>query len=136
MKEKELWFSVRKKDLRVDWFSGTGAGGQHKNKHQNCCRITHKKTGIVGLCQENKERIANQRTAFKRLTDKLVAYYKAQDAIKKVDVTERIRTYHEPRNTVLDHASGHTQSYKEVVLDGDLSEMIDERCKVKRTEEI
>lgn len=42
---------ISKSDLEVDWFSGTGAGGQHRNKHQNSCRLTHKPTGIQTSAQ-------------------------------------------------------------------------------------
>jgi len=65
MKEgRELLFSVTKKDFEVTWFSGTGAGGQYRNKHQNCCRIIHKETGAIGTGQSQRDRISNQKEAF------------------------------------------------------------------------
>jgi peptide chain release factor 1 len=63
-KQKELLFSVTKKDFEVTWFSGTGAGGQYRNKHQNCCRIIHKESGAIGTGQSQRDRIANQKEAF------------------------------------------------------------------------
>lgn len=60
----ELLFSLTKKDFEVTWFSGTGCGGQYRNKHQNCCRIKHIETGIIGTGQSNRDRIANQKEAF------------------------------------------------------------------------
>lgn len=62
---KELLFSITKKDFTTTWFSGTGAGGQYRNKHQNSCRIRHKETGVIGTGQSNRNRVANQREAFK-----------------------------------------------------------------------
>ncbi len=69
MKEKkkdnrELLFSVTKEDFDVTWFSGTGAGGQKRNKTQNCCRIIHRETGVIGTGQSQRTRVANQKEAF------------------------------------------------------------------------
>lgn len=64
MKNRELLFSVTRKDFDVTWFSGTGGGGQYRNKHQNCCRIIHKESGAIGTGQSQRERPANQKEAF------------------------------------------------------------------------
>lgn len=63
-KQKELLFSVTKKDFSITWFSGTGAGGQYRNKHQNCCRIIHSESGAMGTGQSQRDRVANQKEAF------------------------------------------------------------------------
>ena len=63
-KQKELLFSVTKKDFSITWFSGTGAGGQYRNKHQNCCRIIHNESGAMGTGQSQRDRVANQKEAF------------------------------------------------------------------------
>lgn len=68
MKEKQLLFSVTKKDFEINWFSGTGAGGQHRNKHQNCCRLTHKSSGIMKTGQSNRNREQNLQEAFVAIT--------------------------------------------------------------------
>ena len=60
-------FSVTKKDFDVSWFSGTGGGGQHRNKHMNCCRLKHRDTGIIKTGQSNKDRQANQREAIQAM---------------------------------------------------------------------
>ena len=130
---KELHFT--KKDFKIDWFSGQGAGGQHRNKHQNCCRITHLETGITAVGQESRERSTNQRVAFNRLVNRLIAHYTVEEDRDKYKSDERVRTYYEPRNDVLDHASGFRQTYKKVVVDGDLEDMIEARRKAKLTEE-
>ncbi len=67
--KKELLFSVTKKDLKVDWYSGKGAGGQHRNKHQNCCRIRHKDSGAIATAGEERNRKTNLEKALKRLTE-------------------------------------------------------------------
>ena len=64
---RELLFSVTKKDLKVEFFSGTGAGGQYRNKHQNCVRMYHVESGAKATGQSNRERQANLREAFKTL---------------------------------------------------------------------
>jgi protein subunit release factor A len=65
---KQLLFSVTKKDLEITWFSGSGAGGQHRNKHRNCCRIKHPESNVIVTGQEERSKEQNLRNAFKRLT--------------------------------------------------------------------
>ncbi len=62
-------FSVTKKDFEITWFSGTGSGGQHRNKHQNCCRLKHKATGIIKTGQAHRERLKNQKDALHSMAD-------------------------------------------------------------------
>ena len=119
---------LTKKDFKLEWFSGSGAGGQHRNKHQNCCRITHIETGLKAQGTESRERPANQRVAFNRLVKLILSYYAAPEAERRM-WTETIRNYHGVRNEVHDKASGLKREYKKVVVNGDLSEMIDARRK-------
>ena len=65
--EKDLIFSVTKKDLKITYFSGKGAGGQHRNRHNNCVRIHHPESGVTLQATENKSLIQNKTLAFKRL---------------------------------------------------------------------
>ncbi len=120
-------FSATKKDFNVDWFSGQGAGGQKRNKTQNCCRITHTPSGLMAVGQEHRTRQPNQRDAFERLAAKLIKHYKLNEAPEREISNETIRTYHEPRNIVKDHASGFTQPYKYVVKDGNIADMLEAR---------
>ena len=64
---KELLFSVTKKDLKIEFFSGTGAGGQYRNKHQNCVRIHHPDSGATVTGQSNRNRQSNIREAMQNL---------------------------------------------------------------------
>ena len=117
---------LTKKDFTLEWFSGTGGGGQHRNRHKNCCRITHNDTGLRAVGQDHRDRVHNQRDAFNRLAKLILAHYNT-DENERRDTSEVIRNYHAVRNEVHDKASGLKQSYKKVVLEGDLSDMIEAR---------
>lgn len=118
---------LTKKDFSIEWFSGTGSGGQHRNKHQNCCRIVHLATGLRATGQNARDRITNQRTAFETLAKRVVAYYQALDDNQPEISKEVVRNYHGERNEVLDKASGLRRPYRSVVVDGELGEMIEAR---------
>lgn len=122
---RELHFT--KKDFRLEWFSGTGGGGQHRNKHQNCCRITHIETGIMSTGQTERDRPSNQKRAFNALAHKLIAHYQRLDEKGRDISNEEVRVYKEPLNQVIDHASGLRRPYVDVVIAGDLSGMIEAR---------
>ena len=64
---RELLFSVTKDDLEIDWFSGTGCGGQYRNKHQNCCRVRHKDSGAIATGQSQRDRPSNLKEAMENL---------------------------------------------------------------------
>jgi len=117
---------LTKKDFKLEWFSGQGAGGQHRNKHQNCCRVTHIESGITVNGTDSKSRVTNQRTAFNKLAQLVISYYNNEPAVREHS-NEVIRNYHGVRNEVHDKASGFKQSYKKVVIDGDLSDMVEAR---------
>jgi protein subunit release factor A len=101
--------------------SGTGAGGQYRNKHQNSCRLIHLPTGIQALGTKNRERGPNLRDAMASLNrrveeSKVVAKERRKDA-------EVVRTYHFERNEVIDYASG-LRLPVNVVLSGDLDSFV------------
>jgi protein subunit release factor A len=82
--------SYSKKDFEVQWFSGTGKGGQHRNKHQNCCRIIHLETGLKATGQRSRERSKNLDDAFRALVAKLVAFHSKPEERRFLDeVLER-----------------------------------------------
>lgn len=116
-----------KKDFDVNWFSGSGAGGQYRNKHQNCCRITHKETGLRAQSTKYRERPANQAAAFRRLCSMLVAHYSPGIQKQRIKASEVIRNYHAERNEVHDKASGLRMMYTEVVEGGNIGPMIEAR---------
>jgi len=116
---------LTKKDFRIEWFSGSGAGGQHRNKHQNCCRIIHIETGLKAQCVDNRDRISNQDTAFRRLAKLILEYYYPDIDPERIKAKEVVRNYHEPRNEVLDKRTGIKKSYKDVVVNCRLDHFID-----------
>jgi protein subunit release factor A len=125
---RELIYRIRRDDFRIDYFSGTGAGGQYRNKHQNCVRLTHLESGIVTRGQEQRSREQNLRDAFGKMAKVLVARFLGdQRRARWPSNPEIIRTYHEPDNRVKCHASGSVQEYSAVVGSGDLSRMIEAR---------
>ena len=120
---------LTKKDFRVEWFSGSGAGGQHRNKHQNCCRIIHIATGMRAQGAESRDRVSNQRSAFNRLAKLIIAHFYSDEDEIRIKTRETIRNYHGVRNEVHDKASGLKMQYKDIVIDGDIAPMIDARRK-------
>lgn len=64
MSNRERIFSVGPSDFEITWFSGKGAGGQYRNRHQNCCRLKHKETGVIGTGQSSRSQEANRKEAF------------------------------------------------------------------------
>jgi len=124
---------LTKKDFKVEWFSGKGAGGQHRNKHQNCCRIVHIESGLKAQGQDNKSRVANQRDAFTKLARMILSYYNDDQGRERFGGQEVIRNYHAERNEVHDKASGLKMSYKEIVEKPNLTPMIEARLKSANT---
>lgn len=70
---------LNENDIRIEWFSGSGAGGQHRNKHQNCCRVIHEPTGIVEA-RQGRKRESNLREAKAALLARLEAIQSGVDA--------------------------------------------------------
>lgn len=95
MKNRKLLFSVTKKDFKIDYFSGTGAGGQHRNKHQNCVRICHKDSGARSTGQSNRERKSNINEAFQGLVKskefKLWMNRKAHEVMEGKKIEDKVK---------------------------------------------
>ena len=66
---KKLLFSVTKNDCNFDYYRGTGAGGQKRNKTSSACRCTHEPSGAVGSCEEYRSQLQNKQTAFRRMAE-------------------------------------------------------------------
>jgi len=99
---RELLFSLTKKDFDIQWFSGTGAGGQHRNKHQNCCRMTHIASGAKATGQSNKDRLANQREAFRSIQEnskfKMWFNQKVMESLSNETIEDRVKKQMNPDN--------------------------------------
>jgi len=117
--------------FRFEWYSGTGKGGQHRNKHQNCCRCIHIPTGITANGTESRSREDNKRAAYTTCRSRVAAHFH-KDKERYLAGNERIRTYHEPDNRVTDHASGFTDTYQNVIIKGYIDDMVNARAKATR----
>jgi peptide chain release factor 1 len=122
---------VSEEQFKYEWFSGTGKGGQHRNKHQNCCRCIHEPTGIQANGTNSRSREDNKRAAYITCLSRVQAHFH-RDKERNLAGTERIRTYHEPDNRVTDHASGHTDTYTNIVIKGVIEDMVTARAKAVR----
>ena len=123
------------KDLKIDTYRSSGAGGQHVNKTESAIRITHLPTGIVVNCQDERSQIKNRDKAMNILKSKLYDYFQSQAdaeyaATRKSQVgtgdrSERIRTYNFPQGRVTDHRIGLTLYSIENFMNGDIFEMVE-----------
>ena len=127
------------KDLRVDTYRSSGAGGQHVNKTDSAVRITHLPTGLVAACQSERSQQQNRRQCMNILTAKLLEKERAEDAKKKeglksatksADFGQQIRSYVlHPYQMVKDLRTNEETSDTEGVLDGDLQAFVDAELK-------
>ncbi len=132
--QPEVNFEILDKDIKIDTYRSSGAGGQHVNKTESAIRITHFPTGIVVTCQDEKSQIKNRESAMKVLKSRLYDHYqsaitKEYSANRKLQVgsgdrSERIRTYNFPQGRVTDHRIGLTIYALEDFLDGNIYDMI------------
>jgi peptide chain release factor 1 len=131
-------------DLRIDTFRASGAGGQHINKTDSAVRITHIPTGIVVECQDDRSQHRNKAQAMSvlaaRIKDVQVRTQQQQIAstrkslIGSGDRSERIRTYNFPQGRLTDHRINLTLYKLQMVMDGDLAEVIDALTAEHQTE--
>ena len=134
---EEVEFTIDPKDLQIDTFRSSGAGGQHVNKTESAIRITHLPTGVVVECQDERSQYKNKDKAMRILRSKL---YEAEQAKQNAaiaaerksqvgsgDRSERIRTYNFPQNRVTDHRlTGDGKNFNLApILDGNLDPLID-----------
>lgn len=117
-------FSCKESDLRIEWYSGTGAGGQHRNKHQNSCRIMHLPTGkiVTAQCRSRQNSLEQAKnTMLQELKNSANMQTKhATDADRKEQVGsgmrgDKIRTYRFQDDVVKDHNTGKCNSVKQVM---------------------
>ena len=142
---------INEKDIRIDLFRSSGAGGQKVNKTESAIRITHFPTGIVVSCQDERSQTQNKEKAFAMLRAKLYDFYQQQkeaeykqnrkSQVGTGDRSERIRTYNFPQGRVTDHRIGLSLFNIDGFMDGDIDEMIealtlaDQQAKLSAQEE-
>lgn len=122
------------KELRIDTYRSSGAGGQHVNTTDSAVRVTHIPTGLVAYCQEERSQHKNKEKAMRLLKAKMaeIEEQKKQQALASTralqvgsgDRSERIRTYNYPQNRLTDHRINLTKYNLDQVMEGDLEEIV------------
>lgn len=133
---EDFELEINEKDLKIDTYRSSGAGGQHVNKTESAIRITHLPTNTVVCCQDERSQIKNRERAMKVLRAKLYDFYKSQmdkeykenrkNQVGTGDRSERIRTYNYPQGRITDHRIGFSVHNMNDFLNGNLEQMIAE----------
>ncbi len=132
---EDVEIEINPADVIIESCKSSGAGGQHINKTESAVRLTHKPTGIVIECQEERSQFKNRDKAMKMLKTKLYDM-KVTEQNEKIasdrrsqvgtgDRSERIRTYNYPQGRITDHRIGLTLFSLESFLNGNIGDMID-----------
>ncbi len=132
---EDVEIEINPADIIVESCKSSGAGGQHINKTESAVRLTHKPSGIVIECQEERSQFKNRDKALKMLKTKLYDI-KLREQNEKIasdrksqvgtgDRSERIRTYNYPQGRITDHRIGLTLFSLESFLNGNIGDMID-----------
>ncbi|WP_448587950.1 peptide chain release factor 1 [Thermocrinis sp.] len=130
----ETEVEIDQKDLRIETFRASGAGGQYVNTTESAVRITHIPTGIVVSCQDERSQFQNKLKAMKILYARLKDYYERQkeeqiakerrEQVGMGERSEKIRTYNFPQNRITDHRINYTSYRLQEILEGKLDEII------------
>ena len=132
---EEVELEIDPRELQIDTYRSSGAGGQHVNKTESAIRITHLPTGLVVECQDERSQYKNKDKAMKVLRSRLLEREREKQSaataaerksqVGSGDRSERIRTYNFPQGRVTDHRIGLTLYKIDAIMDGALDELID-----------
>jgi peptide chain release factor 1 len=135
---EDIDVQINPADLEMDVFRSTGSGGQSVNTTDSAVRLTHKPTGVIVKCQQEKSQLKNRNMAMRMLRAKLFELEtekqrSARDAARKSQVgtgdrSEKIRTYNFPQDRLTDHRVNFTRHNLPAVMDGDVQDVI-EACR-------
>jgi peptide chain release factor 1 len=142
---EEVDMVIEPKDLRIDTYRSSSAGGQHVQKTDSAVRITHLPSGMVVTCQDERSQLKNKAKAMRILRARLLDM-KEQEEFKRIsearkaqigsgDRSEKIRTYNFPDRRVTDHRINFTSHQLEAILEGDLDEMSDALIKAQQAKQ-
>ena len=132
--EDDIEVDINDEDVKVETYRSGGAGGQHVNKTASAVRVTHRPTGIVVQCQNERSQFKNKATAFKVLKSRLYQYFKneqkqkqlaVESTKKSIDFGSQIRSYvFHPYTIVKDHRTACETANAQAVMDGDIDRFI------------
>jgi peptide chain release factor 1 len=132
---EEVEVEIRPEEIEMDVFRSSGPGGQSVNTTDSAVRLTHKPTGIVVACQEERSQLQNREKAMRYLRTRLLMMaqeerQREEAATRRAQVgtgerSEKIRTYNFPQSRVTDHRIGLTSHRLEGILQGEIDEFID-----------
>lgn len=141
---EEVDITINPADLRIDVYRSSGAGGQHVNTTDSAVRVTHIPTGVAVACQEERSQHKNKAKALKLLQSRLLAAQmeKAEAQMRKErkeqvgtgERAEKVRTYNFPQNRITDHQVDVTLKKLDIVMEGELDEIIDALMAKEREE--
>jgi len=131
----EIDVHISDDDLEIDTYRSAGAGGQNVQKNETAIRITHKPSGIVVTCQDERSQLQNKLRAMRMLRTQLYeremlaqqeeVAAQRRSMVRSGDRSEKSRTYNYPQNRITDHRIEYTSYNLPAFMDGDLDEMID-----------
>lgn len=143
---EELDLAIDAKDLRIDTYRASGAGGQHVNKTDSAVRITHLPSGVVVACQDERSQFQNKEKAMRLLRTKLYEklledQMKSESEQRKIQVgsgdrSQKIRTYNFPQKRVTDHRINLTLYDLDGILQGKMAPILDALSVADRMEKL
>ena len=143
---EEVDVQIDPKDIEMQVYRASGAGGQHVNKTSSAVRLIHKPSGIVVACQEERSQLQNREKCMRMLASKLYEIEQERiqsenDGMRRSQVgtgmrNERIRTYNFPQGRVTDHRIGLTLYRIDAIMDGDLDELLNALATADQAEKL